>query len=147
MFSSTLKDIMQAQSKTNTWIIQNIMIICLRAFQNNAFRSMLMSMIAKSFFKHSEGSRRALGEHSEGTWRALCHLMHWGTRALGDLGTQGTQSLGYLNTGHSSNWALKELKDLDTRGTLFRRLHICYRGFYQKLFQKDLISKFANIFC
>ena len=43
---STLKDIMQAQSKTNPWIIQNIIIISLRAFQRNAFRSILMSMIA-----------------------------------------------------------------------------------------------------
>ena len=46
MFFSTLKDIMQAQSKTNPWIIQNIIIISLRAFQRNAFRSILMSMIA-----------------------------------------------------------------------------------------------------
>ena len=106
MFFSTLKDIMQAQSKTNPWIIQNIIIISLRAFQRNAFRSILMSMIAWSLFEHLEGFRRALGEHSDNTWWTLCLLRHSGTRVLG---TQGTQSLEYLNT--------RALEQFDTQGT------------------------------
>ena len=41
MFSSTLKDIIQVQSKTNQLIRKNLMI----TFQGNAFRLMLLSKL------------------------------------------------------------------------------------------------------
>ena len=135
MFFSTLKDIIQAQCKTNHWVSYNFIIICLKRISEECFSFNVNVNTSLKFLwalrALSEGNQ-ALG-HSEDTWalrhlestrRALQHLRHSGTQNLrslghlGHLGHLGTQALGHLgHLGHS--------RDLGTRGTLFTRLISC----------------------
>ena len=77
MFFSTLKDIIQAQIKTNHyWIKWSILIICLKEISEEFFFQCLHQWQPKVPLR----TRKALGGHSEGTRRALGgHSATWGT--------------------------------------------------------------------
>ena len=111
MFFSTLKDIIQAQSKKNPWISWNLMIICLKhiseeyfLFTVNVNASLKFLWRTRMAIRHL-GTQRALG-YSESPWALRGHLGIW--RALGHLAT-----LKALKE-HSSTWALKVIRHSST---------------------------------
>ena len=123
MFSSTLKDIIQVQSKTNQWIRKHLMITCLKDISGECFSFNVVVKATLKFvwalkvllehsgalaFRGTWARTWTLQRHLKGTRRALEQLSHSDTRALralGHLGAQCTQALVNSNT-----WALRTLE-------------------------------------
>ena len=102
IFFSTLKDIIQAKSKANHWISDNLMIFY---FKGTSEESFLFSVNVNASLKQ--------------LWALRGHLGTWVLRE--HLGTHG--ALGHLNTrralkGNSGARALKVLRHLSTYGIL-----------------------------
>ena len=102
IFFSTLNDIIQAKSKANHWISDNLMIFY---FKGTSEESFLFSVNVNASLKQLWALRGHLG-----TWVLREHL---GThRALGHLNTRRALK------GHSGARALKVLRHLSTYGIL-----------------------------
>ena len=123
MFSSTPKDVAELQNKTNHWISENLMIICLNSISEERF-SLNGNVIANLKFPW------ALGGLSEGTQGLKQSKGTWTLEYL-----KGTWAFGHLS--YSGTWALRVLSHLDTQAFV----HLKHWGTWASGFDKLLHAR------